>query len=465
MAYTTLIRGMINISASIQTFLLNYLEFHGDPRDLEEKGYRFFSARPEKPEEVPVPFQKESVIKPHYRILLALAKEQGREIRPITRRMIPLRCGLGRCRTCSAPPEYLKNHGYYTRKSTGEMFPKHTCKVCLSEYAPGTERKKARHVCPYCGYGMSVQKYRKNFDVYFCKQRKCSHISLHPKKYRYHEREWHFRYDELSTHSLHSKKSLEKIRVRKNFLNLEMALFINSGMSARETTGILRLLYGKECVHSHQTILNHAEALAAFIKEREEFLPLPLSTVVVEDETYLKYSGKWGYLFRAFDPISRTVLAEYFSPHRDTKSCIILNKIVREQFLKQGKDPEYDLISDGAPLYPAMKGYFEEEGKAVIHHTAIIGVFPKDGEDAKKRAQKQMIERSFGTLKSATKRRRTFSSFRGAEIFCYLHKIFYNYLRPHSELNHLAPVPLYLKNGSRVTEWNELILHLSEKKR
>lgn len=465
MTYTTLIRGMINLSSAVQTYLLNYLEFHGDPKDLEEKGYRFFSARPERPKEVLTPFQKEDVVKPHYSVLLALAKEQGREVHPVLHRSFPLRSLEKTCRKCKAPKEYLKNHGYYLRKSTGEFFPKHTCKVCYAEYAPGAERKKPSHICPYCGYAMSVQKYRKDFDVYFCKEKECSHIALHPKGYRYHEKEWHFTYDQLSTHALYSKKSLEKIRVRKNFLNLEMSLFINSGMSLRETKTILQLLYGKGCLQAHQTILNHAEALAAFVKEQEEFLPLRFSTVVVEDETYLKYGGKWGYLFRAFDPISRTILAEYFSPHRDTKSCIILNKIVRETFLKQGRDPEYDLISDGAPLYPAMKGYFEEEGKAVMHHTAIIGVFPKDGEDVKKRAQKQMIERSFGTLKSATKRRRTFSSFRGAEIFCYLHKIFYNYLRPHSELNHLPPVPLYLKNGSRVTEWNELILYLSEKKR
>jgi len=59
-----LIKGIINISSFLQTFLINYLEFRqGEPRELQEKGYDSFTLAPEKPEKVPKPFQKEDVIK------------------------------------------------------------------------------------------------------------------------------------------------------------------------------------------------------------------------------------------------------------------------------------------------------------------------------------------------------------------------------------------------------------------
>ena len=153
------LRGIINVSSVIQTALINYLEFcQTVPREAKEKGYEEWSAPPEKPESIEKPFQKEDVIKPHYSILLTLAEERGAPIKSVERkRVVPLRTKAKSCRKCYAPSEYLHNHGFYTRKSTGEKFPKHTCKICYAEYAPGAERKKPKHICPYCGYGMNPQ--------------------------------------------------------------------------------------------------------------------------------------------------------------------------------------------------------------------------------------------------------------------------------------------------------------------
>lgn len=462
-----LIRGIINISSLIQTYLINYLEFHKfDPRESAERGYALLAHPPEQPEEIPKPFQKEDVIKPHYTILLKLAEEQGQTINPIVRnRKESLRTGEKYCRKCKAPPEYLRNHGFYRRKSTGEIFPKHTCKVCFAEYAPQATRKKSKHVCPYCGYAMNPKNYRKNFTVYFCKQKTCSHMKLHPQGKRYSEREWHFDYDKLETEQIHSPK-LEKMRLSKQMLDLEMSLFVECGVTARETKKILQKLYGEVAVKSPQTVINHANALAGFIKANEGFLPIILGKEVCEDETYLKYSGKWGYLFRALNPENRAIVAEHFSQYRDTKGCITLNKAVTNAYLKQCKDPEFALISDQAPIYTAMKSYFDEKNLARIDHKPVKGIFNElDEENGEWRSQKQTIERSFESLKSATKRRRGFSSFKGAQIFCYLNKIYYNHLRPHSGLENMPPMPLFMKNGRKVTNWHELLQYLSEKRR
>lgn len=463
-----LIRGIINVSSVIQTLLINYLEFRKiEPVEQQDKGYEEWRGPPRKPDKVEKPFQKDDVIKPHYEILLKIAEEQNKAIKPLVKkRKVPLRTGAKCCRKCKAPQEYLWNHGFYTRKSTGETFPKHTCKVCYAEYAPGAERKKPKHICPYCGYAMNPQNYRKNFTVYFCCQKDCSHLKLHPEGKRYNEREWHFKYDKLETKEIHSTKNIERIRLPKQILDIEMSLFVDCAVTARDTVKILQKLYGKEIIKSHQSIFNHAEALASFVEENEDVFPTPLSDEVCEDETYVKYFGKWGYLFRAFNPDRRNIIAEHFSEHRDTKGAIILNKKVTEKYLKNMMDPEYKLISDQAPIYPAAIDYMKSKNKAHIKHFAIKGIFDEPGEKCSEyRPEKQMTERSFESLKSGIKRRRRFGSLKGAKTFCFLHKIYYNHLRPHESLNNSPPVPLHLKSGKQVSNWNEILQYIAEKRR
>ena len=261
-----------------------------------------------------------------------------------------------------------------------------------------------------------------------------------------------------------SEKKLEAIRLPKQILDMEMSLFVDCAVTARDTVKILQKLYGKEIIKSHQTIHNHAEALAAFVEENEGLLPVSVSDEVCEDETYVKYEGKWGYLFRAFNPERRNVIAEHFSTHRDAKGAITLNKKVIEIYLRNLKDPEFKLISDQAPIYPCAIDYLHE--KAKIEHFAIKGIFDEPDEECSEyRSEKQMIERSFESLKSGIKRRRRFGSLTGAKTFCYLHKIFYNHLRPHESLANEPPIPLHLKSGKQVSNWNELIQYLSEKRR
>lgn len=459
------LRGIINISSKIQTALINYLEFRRfEPKEPVEKGYQQWKAPPLIPEGIEKPFQKDDVIKPHFSLLLALAREKGKPIKPVCRRVFELRTGEKHCRKCKAPQEYLRNHGYYRRKSTNEKFPKHTCKLCYSEYAPRAKRKNPKHICPYCRYAMDPKNYRRNFTVYFCKKKNCPHLKLHPEGKRYKEKDWHFEYANLETVEVASGKQIERIRLPKQILDMEMSLFIDCAVTARDTVKILQKLYGEKMIGSHQTIHNHAEALAAYVEANEKLLPIVVGNKVCEDETYIKYHGKWGYLFRAFNPETRGIIAEHFSIHRDTKGAVTLNKKVIEAYIGNCRDPEYKLISDQAPIYPAAIDYLKE--KAHIEHIAVKGIFDApDEENSGYRAEKQMIERSFENLKSGIKRRRRFGSLQGAKIFCFLHKIYCNHLRSHESLGNQPPVPLHLKSGGQVSNWNELIQYISEKSR
>ncbi len=383
MIKNTLIKIIIKLSSSIQTALLNYLDYNSfEPKECEDRSYKIFSGEVKKPSgEREKPFQKEDVIRPHYTILLSLAQERNCPILPISRRSVPLRTGEKFCRKCKAPQEYLTNHGYYTRKSSGEKFAKHTCKVCLAEYAPGAERKKPKHICPFCGYAMNPEINRKNYRIYRCKQEDCKHRKLHPRGYRYVEHDWHFNYDELKTNNLVGYPDLSKLRIDKNFINKELSLYVGCGATASEVNKIIEVFYGEKYIKSNQTIINHLKASAGYIKSKENVLPVILGEEVVQDETYVKYKGKWGYLFRAINPENRAIIGEYFSPYRDAKSCIILNKIVTEKYHQQCRDPNYRLISDGAPIYKTMQNYFDKYGYGLIEHKAVCGIFDKPNEE------------------------------------------------------------------------------------
>lgn len=460
----SLVRFFINLSSVIQTSLVNYLEFNRvEPRILSPSDYLILSPRPEKREELPLPFQKEQVQRPNYSLLLRIAEEQGHPINPI-RRKTHLRAKVNRCRKCHAPPEYLRNHGFYRPKNSKKAFPRLTCKVCFAEYAPGAVRHRPKHRCPYCGYALNPKTYRKNYTVYYCERDACVHRKIHPNGILYSEKEWSFDYETLSCDLPGKTPRLQNIRLNKHILDLEMSLFVECGMSSREVVKILQKVYGNEIIKSHQTVLNHAKALALHLNYHEGTLPMPVGETVCEDETYVRAKGKWGYLFRAFNPENRAIISEYFSPHRDTKGCITLNKAVTEIYAKSLEKPAFDLITDQAPIYQAMRKYFKSKSKARITLHQVKGIFDRPGdENAQFRPEKQMIERSFESLKSAIKRRRNFSSFEGAQIFCFLHKVYYNHLRIHSELKNQPPIPLKMKSSQQVGNWNQLLEFISEK--
>jgi transposase-like protein len=451
----------------VQTAVVNSLEFgQSEPRVVQENGFKKFELRPEKPEFVPKPQQKEDVIVPHYSLLLELAKFNGREIRPISRRVEELRTKAAHCRKCHAPQSYLRNHGYYIRKSSGEKFPKHTCKVCMAEYAPGSGRKVSKHMCPYCGYAMDPKRKYSSFTVYYCKQKNCQHRNIHPQNKVYSERDWHLNYEKLETSAEFLQNAhRQKLKMNMRILDLEMLLFVELGASLSETSrSISRIMGTKSQLVSRQTVLNHAKKLARFLLENEQVFPIQLSDIVVEDETYLRYAGKWGYLFRAINPKGRNIISEYFSKNRDTLSCIKLNKMVVEKYEDEKSSVSYRLISDQAPIYGVMVDYLENMEKAKIEHCAIKGIFDEPNEEHSEfRPEKQMIERSFGTLKSMTKRRRGFTSFEGVEVFTTLHRFFYNHLRVHEELKQV-PVPIYLKSGLQISNWSSMIHYIAEKK-
>lgn len=455
---------LFKLSSSLQTMLINYMEFRSvEPKFSEPSDYTQLYRRPEAREEPPVPFQKEDSLAPHFTILLEVARMEGRHIKPVNRRYEPLRTKATSCRKCHAPPEYLRNHGFYRPKKSDKIYPRHTCKVCYAEYAPGAGRHKPKHICPYCGYAMNPKTYRTNFRVYMCEQDTCKHRDIHPQGNRYSEKDWLFDYETLSCALPPGKKRLTRIK-NMNLLDLEMSLYVECGMTTREVVNIMKKLYGDNIMRSHQTVLNHAEALATHIAENEEKLPIPVSDMVCEDETYVRYAGKWGYLFRAFNPQTKGILAEHFSHHRDTKGCITLNKEVINTYLKNKRDPCFKLIADRAPIYGATVQYLQQRGKAQIELHQVKGIFDEPGElNSAYRPQKQAIERSFESLKSEIKRRRNFAQFSGAQRFCFLHKIYYNHLRKHTALDGDPPVPLYLRSGKRVTNWNELLQYLSEK--
>jgi len=69
-------------------------------------------------------------------------------------------------------------------------------------------------------------------------------------------------------------------------------------------------------------MISLAANLAPLIKR----IPLPLSGIVVIDETYIKIKGNWHYMFTACDGLKGFIISQHISPHRDVRAAAFNNK-------------------------------------------------------------------------------------------------------------------------------------------
>jgi len=132
--------------------------------------------------------------------ILAEAKKNDNTISPVNRRK-PLTVNVDNCSRCGAPAKYLYSFGY-----TKDGHQKLQCKVCDHQWAPDKPRAPKNHPtyrCPYCGYALSKEKEKQNFDKYKCRNDNCSKWQNDNQRYRY--RAFNFDPDKLTNSQLNTK--------------------------------------------------------------------------------------------------------------------------------------------------------------------------------------------------------------------------------------------------------------------
>jgi transposase-like protein len=350
------------------------------------------------------------------------------------------------CPKCSAPHIYL----YDNTGGRGQYL----CKVCRTTFNKKNRFSKSAVLrCPHCLHVLVKIKKRNEFDVYKCKNRKCSfylnnlksmskqdrkEFKENPQDFKLHYiyRAFNFDYKPLSKESpILPKVDLSKLYCNTHTLGLILTFHVNYGMSARKTACIMKDIYGVNI--SHQTILNYCEAVATVVKPFIDNFNYSLSNSFCGDETYIKVNGKWQYIFFFFDAVKKIILSYRVSPNRDTLSAV---KALDDVLSKLPSIPDdLTFVVDGNPIYLLAMHYFAQHD---IHFNVeqVIGLTNDDPVSKELRPLKQIIERLNRTFKGNYRSTHGFQSNHGSISFVTLFAAYFNFLRPHSALEKRVPV-------------------------
>lgn len=409
-----------------------------------------------------------------YRRLLAeYAKAHGKELLPVRSRSglrVPEAC---RCERCDAPAIYL-----YV--NDGRRLSQYRCKVCqaLGQIAPTRRKSQAKCWCPSCWRALYLWKRSEMESVYKCGNDQCKHYldrldQLTPEereareknpydpnyKLRYQFREFHLRPEDLTCRRPQGAAGGELARIRHSQQTpaLVLSLFINGGLSSRQTRDMLGGLFD---IHiSHQTVINYVNAaarlLAPWVDKR---MPVP-EGVAVADETYIQVNGQWNYTWLVVEEKRRAICGYNLSQTRGAQPAIAT--LCNAFGPPDATTPTHTLVRDGLASYDnAVHAYNHEARKLgreatdkAMDSITVIGLENLDETSTEYRAFKQLVERLNRTYKFHTRPRAGFKSFDGACALTTLFVAYYNHLRPHSALDNEVPVPL--KELAGVTRYQE----------
>jgi transposase-like protein len=253
---------------------------------------------------------------------------------------------------------------------------------------------------------------------------------------RYIYREFLFDYKPVEKASpVKPKVDLSRLYVSPHTLGLILTYHINYGLSARRTAALMKDVHNVKV--SHQSVLNYVNAVSLVMKPFVDHYPYELSNSFCGDETYIRVSGRWHYLFFFFDAVKKIILSYPVSPNRDTFSAV---KAIDQVLQKLKAIPE-DLmfVVDGNPIYILAQHFFAQHGIHFDVHK-VIGLTNEDPVSKEHRPLKQIIERLNRTFKGNYRPTHGFGSEDGSVSFVTLFVAYFNFLRPHSALENRVPV-------------------------
>lgn len=352
------------------------------------------------------------------------------------------------CQYCSAPAKFL----YF---NDGKKRSQLRCKVCakLSPVHP-RDKSNIKYFCPHCEYPLYLWKNRLFFSIYKCHNNKChSYISnlnkLNPSeknllkskptqfKLRYHFREYHFLPKLLQISAPKEHPQLFNIHNSLNTLCLALTFHVSFGLSARKTALVLKNVFSIPL--SYQSVLNYTQHAAYYCHPFNLTHKGEVDDTHATDEAYIKIRGKRFYTFFAISSKFRKISSYHIANSRDTLPAVItMNEAIRTSKPNQ----KITFISDGNPAYPAGIHFINQSYSKSLSHKKVTGLQNLDSESKEFRPFKQIIERLNRTYKAHIRSSCGFKDFNGAVSLTTLFVTHYNFIRPHSSLNHSVPIPL-----------------------
>ena len=372
-------------------------------------------------------------------------EDNGNPVSPV-KRIRPIEY-QGCCVNCGADNKYL-----YIESRTQQQYG---CKVCGKRFTvKSSVASKIIACCPHCNKALERIKERGGYNIYKCKNEKCSfylnnkklkdegkaeHLKNSSGSYSLHYiyRDFMISRDELeqAEENIDSSSRLSRIHHSQNVLGLILTFYVNYGLSSRKTALIMHEVFGIEL--SHQTVINYATLVSSYIKPLIDRYPYRLGSTLSGDETYIKVKGKNNYVFFFSDPSSKIITSYTIYEKRDTRCAI---ETIYHSLMHYDVIPEdLVIITDGNPIYNAAQNYFYLTG---IDYTLqqVIGVRNSDETSRQYRPVKQIQERLNRTYKMNYYGTNGYGSLECANSYMVLFVAFFNFLRQHSSLGYRTPV-------------------------
>jgi len=371
-----------------------------------------------------------------YQQMIEKYLESGKPIKPVQhRKSIPQDLT---CPDCGAPVEYIYSNSPVYSPSSKKKVQKYKCKICGRQWLLSSLRKHPSRFCPHCQRPIYLMKHRKEFDVYNCVNLNCPHKEKKGKRYIY--KDYHLDLSILNRSSPTSPKiDLSRSHFSYTTIAIALTLLICFGLSSHKTVFFLHTFFSISI--TYQTLLNWMQSVAFLLYPLLNNLPLPLSNLWVVDEKYIRYEGKWGYLFTLLDCTYGCIVAQIFSPTRSAAGAyaVLHSAITRLKLLPSN----LTIVSDGLTSYSLAIQLLKAEFNLLINHIKVIGLSdPKNQPKNEYRRYKNLIENFYSVLDPYIYVLRGFGSYQGAVAFTILFTVCYNYLRPNLRHNGCPPVKL-----------------------
>lgn len=302
-----------------------------------------------------------------------------------------------------------------------EGFQKYQCRMCGRQFAPdnphtGLRQHRLYPVCPRCGKASFLHHDYTYYSNFRCSDKKCNHSFKVPKAVA------------IPRPSSHLGSETFTLKGMRHPLYIILAA-LNYYFCGNSTTR--KVAYTLYMVHqvriSHVTISRWIKRFAPVFQQiSSDFL---LSAKLCDsdewhfDETYIKIQGENYYLWIAIDSETRLVLDFHLSKTRNSNAAHILLSSCRNKF----GQPSSAVVSDryDAYLLPA-KLFFPE-----ADHIRV--------ESFEDRISNNIIEAFNNQFKAWYRPKRGFNSYDSANRLIATYIFYYNFIRPHSSLNGLAP--------------------------
>jgi len=195
---------------------------------------------------------------------------------------------------------------------------------------------------------------------------------------------------------------------------------------------------------SQVSVMNWVKRYISIIDEHmKQYTPI-VSDVWHTDEQFIKVKGKQRYVWNCMDNKTRFLLANNVTNQRSTKDA----RTLFQQAKKTANKKAQTIITDGAFAYnKAVQKEFKTY-KNPNPHYRYVSLRQHDSNN-------NIIERFHGTYRQREKSMRSMKTLKGANTFSKGFRLYYNFVRPHINLNGKTPAQV---SGIKVNaDWIELM--------